>query len=767
MHRIHKFDSIQGLLSHFDFAFDPIFDQQIHRFRPPGSRSGKSGWYCSRIFKGKRSLLVGDWKDNSTLYSWSEYETTDVEIKIIVKKETEDREKINEEKAIKNKEMFEKNKIDHISDFGYLWKKKIKISDLPSDISFLKIKGVNVLAIPLSDKNGKFWNFQMIADNGKKLFCSGKVGDCFYKINGNEDVILCEGFATGMSIHKAIGSTVIVCFSAGNLIKIAKQFKGKNAIVACDNDSKNEVNTGLEAGKKIKNLYGIDYIIPENKDTSITDFNDIETSIDLPYLKDVLNISIEKIRSEQLFSFFGTNDLSIYYEKVDKETGAITYHPDYLKAARIFKDSKRVTFSSHRNLMFNDGYWSDFDKLYLENMILKLGSIHVKPHHIGNFVRVISANCVHTDSNFKDTDDLINISNGILNIKTRELSSHSSSYQFMQKIDVEYSKESKCEKWIDFLNDIFDNDAERVLALQKIFGYILLGGRPFLQKAFVFTGSGRNGKGIVIAVLRSLLGTKSFSTVSMDNFNKSFSLVHLDGKLANIVEETPSTVNAEVFKNIVGGGFVTDSLKGKDQYSFRVQARLVFACNDIPKFEDKNVSILDRLFIIPFDKHYAEGVNLDPLLEEKIHDEISGILNWALDGANMVMASKIIEQPKISVELKDNYRRENDSAYDWFVDCCDISIDNNAVFNSVDHIYLNYRQWAEANGNGILSKMSFSKRLQAILKQSGRDLFKDGTVFRTIESKKYRGYYGIKMTRVFIERDIFNKPMAILRIEGS
>lgn len=468
----------------------------------------------------------------------------------------------------------------------------------------------------------------------------------------------------------------------------------------------------------------------------------------------------------KLEDYFSENDFEIYTEVVS-EKGKVSYIPNYFKASGIFKRSKKFLFSGSKNLIYKNGHWDFFDKNIVDNIISQMAGIHINPFHLAGFLKQISADCSYYNKNFKSTQDLINLNNGILNIKTKELIQNSPDYEFMQVVNVEYNKESKCEKWIDFLNDIFDNDSERVLALQKIFGYILLGGRPFLQKAFVFTGSGRNGKGIVIAVLRSLLGIKSFSTVSMDNFNKSFSLVHLDGKLANIVEETPSTVNAEVFKNIVGGGFVTDSLKGKDQYSFRVQARLVFACNDIPKFEDKNVSILDRLFIIPFDKHYAEGVNLDPLLEEKIHDEISGILNWALDGANMVMASKIIEQPKISIELKDNYRRENDSAYDWFVDCCDISIDNNAVFNSVDHIYLNYRQWAEANGNGTLSKMSFSKRLQAILKQSGREIFKDGTVFRTIESKKYRGYYGIKITRVFIERDIFNKPMAILRIDGN
>lgn len=466
-----------------------------------------------------------------------------------------------------------------------------------------------------------------------------------------------------------------------------------------------------------------------------------------------------KIRLEDYFS---DNDFEIYTQVVS-EKGKVSYIPNYFKASSIFKRSKKFLFSGSKNLIYKNGHWDFFDKNIVDNIISQMAGVHINPFHLPGFLKQISADCSYYNKNFKSNQDMINLKNGILNIKTKELIPNSPDYEFMQTVDVEYNPDSKCDKWIEFLNDIFDNDQERITALQKIFGYILIGGRPFLQKAFVFTGGGRNGKGIVIAILRSILGIKSFSTVSMDNFNKSFSLVHLDGKLANIVEETPSEVNAEVFKNIVGGGFVTDSLKGKDQYSFRVYARLVFACNNIPEFEDKNVSILDRLFILPFDKHYAEGINLDPLLEEKIHGEISGILNWSLDGASKVMQSKIIEQPAISKSAKEEYRRENDTAYDWFMDCCDPNLEYAECFNSIDHIYLNYVEWSKATGSTILSRMNFSKRLGAILKQTGKEMFRKGTHLKRDGENVFRGYYGLKMSKVYIEKDIFNKPIGIVR----
>ncbi|MDR1494915.1 MAG: toprim domain-containing protein [Rickettsiales bacterium] len=53
---------------------------------------------------------------------------------------------------------------------------------------------------------------------------------------------ICEGFATGASIHEATGRTVIVAGDTGNLLSVAKALRGKypsrELIFATDNDTR-------------------------------------------------------------------------------------------------------------------------------------------------------------------------------------------------------------------------------------------------------------------------------------------------------------------------------------------------------------------------------------------------------------------------------------------------------------------------------------------------------------------------------------------------
>lgn len=95
---------------------------------------------------------------------------------------------------------------------------------------------------------------QTISPSGEKLFMAGgtKKGS-FYEITSKQSpkdqLILCEGFATGASLFEATGICTIVCFDAGNLLTVAKTIRAKypnfKLIIAADDDWKNDPNTGL------------------------------------------------------------------------------------------------------------------------------------------------------------------------------------------------------------------------------------------------------------------------------------------------------------------------------------------------------------------------------------------------------------------------------------------------------------------------------------------------------------------------------------------
>lgn len=90
---------------------------------------------------------------------------------------------------------------------------------------------------------GKITSLQFINPHGEKRFLYGgeKGGYLIGKIKFGKPVCICEGFATGATIHQATGYAVVVAFDAGNLRKMAEALRANNPdvkIVLCADDDK-------------------------------------------------------------------------------------------------------------------------------------------------------------------------------------------------------------------------------------------------------------------------------------------------------------------------------------------------------------------------------------------------------------------------------------------------------------------------------------------------------------------------------------------------
>lgn len=134
------------------------------------------------------------------------------------------------------------------------------------------------LLIALRDEKGKIWNIQRISPDGKKRFLrGGRVKGLFHWIGGTvkSELLICEGVATGKSLHAATGMPVVVAFSAGNLKEVAKTIRAKyptaRITIAADNDEKPDGrNPGVEAGTAAASAINAFLAVPP----MIGDFND-------------------------------------------------------------------------------------------------------------------------------------------------------------------------------------------------------------------------------------------------------------------------------------------------------------------------------------------------------------------------------------------------------------------------------------------------------------------------------------------------------------
>lgn len=152
---------------------------------------------------------------------------------------------------------------------AYLIQKQVK----PFDVRLYR----NALVIALYDEAGQLVNLQFIKPDGEKRFLSGgRKKECFALIGNRhqpERLLICEGWATGASLHQSLTVLVLVAMDAGNLEPVARVarrlYPKAEIIIAGDNDAS---GTGQTAAKQAALAVGGKYLIPEQTGD---DWNDV------------------------------------------------------------------------------------------------------------------------------------------------------------------------------------------------------------------------------------------------------------------------------------------------------------------------------------------------------------------------------------------------------------------------------------------------------------------------------------------------------------
>ena len=130
-------------------------------------------------------------------------------------------------------------------------------------------KESKLLVIPMRIEN-RLVGCQLIDTDGSKKFLFGQKTAGAAMVFDNKGMnILCEGYATGLSIKEVLKNlkrryTIHVCFSAGNMLEVGRQLE--NPLVIADNDA-----IGISTAKKIASRYWIG--------EAGEDFNDTEQRI--------------------------------------------------------------------------------------------------------------------------------------------------------------------------------------------------------------------------------------------------------------------------------------------------------------------------------------------------------------------------------------------------------------------------------------------------------------------------------------------------------
>lgn len=269
---------------------------------------------------------------------------------------------------------------------------------------------------------------------------------------------------------------------------------------------------------------------------------------------------------------------------------------------------------------------------------------------------------------------ILQFTNGILEFCGEEVTfAKASPKYFCQfRLPYEYHEDAECPQFMDFLNDIFEQDQERIHLIQEIMGASLYYD-DLMQNLVVFLGKGSNGKSLLATMLRHMLGKTNVSAIPIDRLSGDrFSKQNLDNKLLNISSETNSnkTYSTADIKALTGGDSVEVEKKFHNAYTTEIHAKFILLANEMIKTSDYTNGFYRRLIIIPFNKQYYDLVPgeekeegkayKDIYLESKLYAELPGIFNFALDGLIRLMQNDYrFTQPKICVQAAERYIAEH------------------------------------------------------------------------------------------------------------
>lgn len=262
------------------------FDGALHRVPTSARPSSKNGVYIA-YSDAPASLWWQDWAsgESGTWTAKGEGKLTAAEKAELSRRMEEARKAREAEQARVHAEAAEKAQSFYAAatdctEHAYLERKGV------TACHGLKLHKSGSLIVSLHNESGKIVSLQFILpekpEDGrdKNFLTGGRKKGCFFPIGKDADkaLVICEGLATGLSLHECTGFPVLVAFDAGNLLPVAEVARSKypkrEIILAADNDTETDGNPGVTKATAAAVAVGGSLAIPRHEGRAV-DWNDL------------------------------------------------------------------------------------------------------------------------------------------------------------------------------------------------------------------------------------------------------------------------------------------------------------------------------------------------------------------------------------------------------------------------------------------------------------------------------------------------------------
>ncbi len=226
---------------------------------------------------------------------------------------------------------------------------------------------------------------------------------------------------------------------------------------------------------------------------------------------------------------------------------------------------------------------------------------------VGNVLGQIRRLTFHEISEFDKDLYLLNLKNGMLNIKTNEFSPHSPSYLSLVQFPFDYNPECLDTTAIDTMNAIIPDPLDREVFLYYV---ALCFWRHFYKKALMMLGPTDSGKTTLMSLIKALVGPENISNSALQELEEDkYAVADIFGKLVNIRDDIRATAMKSVsnFKQLTGGSTLRAQRKYGQPFSFLSNAKQIYSANELPDTVETTDAVFNRWILITFSEHFVRS----------------------------------------------------------------------------------------------------------------------------------------------------------------
>ena len=420
------------------------------------------------------------------------------------------------------------------------------------------------------------------------------------------------------------------------------------------------------------------------------------------------------------------NPINFYPERVSKDLQKV-------KSILTMRDSLEIYIYNEKK-----GHYERCGKQLLRELINKMLGVHYREARAVEIIHKITAS---TGKDRKELDPplhLIPLKNGLLNISHNKpkLEKHTPAMFFTGTLPINYDSEQECPKIQKFIEDILPSEIDRY-RLQEHVGYLLY--RKYIfQIAVLLTGPEDSGKSTFLALLRQFLGKENVASVALQDLGDDrFASAELYHKYANICADISKFTirNSGVFKTLTGGDLLDAQRKHKPRFRFVNYAKLWFSANELPDTKDKTNAFFKRWDIFEFPNQFK--LNCDPNIIDKLTtpNELSGFLNWALEGLTRLLENGKFTKLKTLEQRKEIWLLGSSSLYKFVSACVEEDVE---FYETKDGFYSEYVKFCRNHNLNPVDKRVVTRELPRLIPDVR-------TWHPTVGGKQVKGWKGIRI----------------------